>query len=90
MRTTGSPQQAPASPCVKLTDCVNMSVMDYPWNKKPEDWVEEQRIVDAEAENLEVQNDAMDDRRNTEKKPERAENESVEQSTVWQNRFEQV
>ena len=33
-----------------------------PWTKKPEDWVEEMRIVDAEA-----------------KKPEGAENESVEQ-----------
>ena len=39
-----------------------MSVMGDSWDKKPEDWVEEMRTVDAEA-----------------KKPEGAENESVEQ-----------
>ena len=43
-------------------NCVNTSVMGGSWDKKPEDWVEEMRIVDAEA-----------------KKPEGAENESVEQ-----------
>ena len=58
MRTTSSPQQAPTSEA----NCVNMSVMGDSWDKKPEDWVEEMRIVDAEA-----------------KKPEGAENESVEQ-----------
>ena len=79
MRTTSSPQQAPTSPCVKPTAYVNMSVMDDSWDRKPEDWVEEKRIVDAEAKKPEVQNDVMDDRRNTEKKPEGAEIESVEQ-----------
>ena len=39
-----------------------MSVMGDSWDKEPEDWVEDLRIVDAEA-----------------KKPEGAENESVEQ-----------
>ena len=28
-------------------DCVNMSVMGDSWDKKPEDWVEDMRIVDA-------------------------------------------
>ena len=79
VRTTSSPQQAPTRPCVEPTDCVNKSVMGDPWEKKPEDWVEEKRIVDAEAKKPEVQNDVMDDRRNTEKKPEGAEIESVEQ-----------
>ena len=29
-------------------NCVNMSVMGDSWDKKPGDWVEEMRIVDAE------------------------------------------
>ena len=28
-------------------DCVNMFVMGDSWDKKPEDWVEDMRIVDA-------------------------------------------
>ena len=60
MSTTKSPQQAPTSP--SEATCVIMSVVGDSWDKKPEGWVEEMRIVDAEA-----------------KKPEGAENASVEQ-----------
>ena len=34
-------------------NCVNISVMGGSWDKKPEAWVEEMRIVDAEAKSRE-------------------------------------
>ena len=43
MRTTSTNES------VSEANCVHMSVMGDSWDKKPEDWVEEMRTVDAEA-----------------------------------------
>ena len=48
MRTTSGPQ-ASINESLSETNCVNMSVMGDSWDKNPEDWVEEMRIVDAGA-----------------------------------------
>ena len=48
MRTT-SKSTASTNESLSEAICVNVSVMGDSWVKKPEDWVEEMRIVDAEA-----------------------------------------
>ena len=51
MRTTSSPT-ASTNESLSEANCVNTSVIGDSWNKKSEDWVEEMRIVDAEAKEI--------------------------------------
>ena len=50
MRTTSSPT-ASTNEFLSEANCVNTSVMGDSWNKK-ENWVDEMRIVDAEAKEI--------------------------------------